>query len=200
MTAELYNASYGALQSREDWYQKLCFEMRAKVVLRAVRPQHDHKILEIGSNDGKLLERIRWHAFDARGIDINREATKNCDWTVSCMDARNLQCRDGHFDKIYCCHVLEHIEELAKVFHEVWRVLKPGGRFVALYPWEPIRGLRALRDAIRLGKGWDYARRLHAHRLTPERLMSFASCVPWCRVESKMVFTPLPDYLTIFEK
>lgn len=40
-------------------------------------------------------------------------------------------------DEVYCSHFLEHIpkgQPLINVMNEAWRILKPGGTFVALFP------------------------------------------------------------------
>ena len=43
-------------------------------------------------------------------------------------DIRELPFTDNSFEKIYCHHVLEHIEgSLHKIMEELWRVLKPNG-------------------------------------------------------------------------
>jgi len=43
------------------------------------------------------------------------------------MDITNIQYKDGSFDVILCCHVLEHIMNDRKAMRELFRVLKPGG-------------------------------------------------------------------------
>jgi SAM-dependent methyltransferase len=43
------------------------------------------------------------------------------------LDLRDLQFSDGHFDVIYCSHVLEHIEEDRRAIRELRRVCRATG-------------------------------------------------------------------------
>lgn len=49
-------------------------------------------------------------------------------------DMTNITIGDGEFDVVIANHVLEHIPDDAKAFSEVYRVLKPGGYFLACVP------------------------------------------------------------------
>ena len=62
--------------------------------------------------------------------------------------SRSLPFADESFDKIYSFHVIEHIQNLGRVFAEIDRVLPPGGRVLLVYPAEPIRGLYVVPSAI----------------------------------------------------
>jgi len=50
------------------------------------------------------------------------------------MDISNIQFPDGHFDAIYCSHVLEHVPDDLKAMREFARVLKPDGWAILLVP------------------------------------------------------------------
>jgi SAM-dependent methyltransferase len=50
------------------------------------------------------------------------------------MDITDIKFSDGHFDAIYCSHVLEHILDDRKAIREFYRVLKPGGWAILLVP------------------------------------------------------------------
>jgi ubiquinone/menaquinone biosynthesis C-methylase UbiE len=49
-------------------------------------------------------------------------------------DLDTLPFPDAHFDVVTCSWVLEHVHEPGRVFGEVSRVLKPGGRFLFITP------------------------------------------------------------------
>ncbi len=50
-------------------------------------------------------------------------------------DAHELPYRDQSVDNIYCEAVLEHLEDPRKAVEEMWRVLKPGGKVIAITPF-----------------------------------------------------------------
>jgi SAM-dependent methyltransferase len=52
-------------------------------------------------------------------------------------DARDLPFSGSSFDIVVCLDVLEHIVEDALVASEIYRVLKPGGRFLISVPEDP---------------------------------------------------------------
>ncbi len=47
------------------------------------------------------------------------------------MDAHNLEFEDNSFDLVLCMNMLEHDSDIHKTFSEAYRVLKPGGLFLA---------------------------------------------------------------------
>ena len=52
-------------------------------------------------------------------------------------DARDLPFSESTFDIVICLDVLEHIIEDSTVTSEIYRVLKPGGRFLISVPEDP---------------------------------------------------------------
>lgn len=46
------------------------------------------------------------------------------------MDAHHIYAEDGSFDVVIANHMLFYCEDLEKVFSEIRRVLKPGGRMI----------------------------------------------------------------------
>ncbi len=48
------------------------------------------------------------------------------------MDITDIQYSDNSFDVILCSHVLEHIMDDHKALSELFRVLKPGGRWTII--------------------------------------------------------------------
>ena len=50
------------------------------------------------------------------------------------MDVADIHYPDGHFDVIYCSHVLEHVPDDRRAMREFYRVLKQGGWAILLVP------------------------------------------------------------------
>jgi predicted SAM-dependent methyltransferase len=50
------------------------------------------------------------------------------------MDVQDIKYADNTFDMIYCCHVLEHVQDDRKAMSEFYRTLKPGGWAILMVP------------------------------------------------------------------
>ena len=95
--------------------------------------------LEVGSGGGILAEEIARMGFIVTGIDPAEQSvvTASNHAKVSGLDIKyekgmgeNLPYTDASFDVVFCCDVLEHVQDLPKVISEISRVLKPGGVFI----------------------------------------------------------------------
>jgi SAM-dependent methyltransferase len=96
-----------------------------------------------------------------------------------CGDAYRLPFPDGVFDAVVAAEVLEHLADDARVFAELRRVLKPGGRIAVSVPrWFPERVCWALSDAYHEVEGGHvriYRRGQVLRRLREERLRPYAA-------------------------
>ena len=68
--------------------------------------------------------------LDIAQLEIERHGWKNVE--VRQGDAARLPFPDDSFDKAFCAFALNIIPDFERAIAEVWRVLVPGGRFVAL--------------------------------------------------------------------
>jgi SAM-dependent methyltransferase len=95
-----------------------------------------HKVLEIGCGTGCDLLQFAKHGAEAYGIDITEEHLRLAKERVGDKadvrfgDARALPFPDATFDYVYSHGVLMHSSEPEKIATEIFRVLKPGGRFM----------------------------------------------------------------------
>lgn len=53
---------------------------------------------------------------------------------VPCQDVQALRLADSSFDLVTSTEVFEHVPDDMKGFREIWRVLRPGGRFIFTVP------------------------------------------------------------------
>lgn len=99
---------------------------------------HKKSALEVGCGGGILTKEIALMGFDVTGIDpsersikIAADHAKTSGLQISYEKGigEALPYRDGVFDIVFCCDVLEHVCDLPKVISEISRVLKPGGFF-----------------------------------------------------------------------
>jgi SAM-dependent methyltransferase len=72
------------------------------------------------------------------------------------VDATMLPLPDASFDRVLVVHALETSDSPADVLSEIWRILTPGGRMIAVAPNR--RGLWARMDTTPFGHGQPYSR------------------------------------------
>ncbi len=156
--------------------------------------QPEDRVLEIGSGNGFLLNRLQSQTFYGFGIDINH-FTANTPGAIK-ADAQLMPFRDATFDKVLSIHTLEHIEDLNQVFREIDRVLKPGGKSFHLFPANYLtKAEGAIFDAIRmhrlnLVKAWTDSHKIHIHKLSPGRITEFAQGTDLGITKAKRFFVP----------
>lgn len=101
------------------------------------------RLLEIGCGSGRYAlrtaERARCHIV---GVDINAHGVDNANQLAStakldgrvrfqqCDASKHLDFEDASFDAAFANDVLCHVPGRGDAFREVYRVLKPGGRFL----------------------------------------------------------------------
>jgi len=94
--------------------------------------------LEVGCGGGILTEEIRKMGFQTTGIDpseeslhtaVNHAKDSGLDIQYDKGTGEQLPYGDQSFDCVFCCDVLEHVQDLPKVIAEISRVLKPNGVF-----------------------------------------------------------------------
>ncbi len=117
-----------------------------------------------------------------------------------CMNAESLGFRDGSFDKVVSLHTVEHIPDLKKALCEMCRVTKNRGGVVLVFPMEQVRGFAALPSACVVYKNPLMCRKLHLHRLNPEKIGRFVRRTLLKVVSKRVIFSPLPAHLVILEK
>jgi SAM-dependent methyltransferase len=81
------------------------------------------KILDIGCGNAKLKGAVGLDSRNLPGVDV-----------VSDLNQR-LPFDNDSFDVVYANQVLEHVQELIGLLHEIHRVLRPGGFLVAHTPY-----------------------------------------------------------------
>jgi SAM-dependent methyltransferase len=197
----LYNGDYGSVVGSNHGYPGFRNRLRIKTFTKLINPSKHDRILELGCNTGELLLRISEYSDEVIGIDINQEQVRRLkNGLIHCMSATNLEFRENDFDKVCAFEVVEHIPALAKVFQEVWRVLKNGGKFIFSFPVELFRGQTALIDAIRVFKNPLYSRKLHVHRLTPRKIKRILKGIPFQINSWSIKLVPYPTFVMILEK
>ncbi len=101
----------------------------------------EKKMLEIGCGSGALSCRFARAGADITAVDITEAAVslarENAEFQglkidIQQADAEHLEFLDDTFDYVFSWGVLHHTNNMEQAFREVSRVLKPGGRGLAM--------------------------------------------------------------------
>lgn len=103
--------------------------------------QRGSKVLDIGSGPGNVAGQLSKDGANVTGVDFAStmvEVAKKSypHITFQQADAEELPFEANIFDTVVANYVVHHLARPEKVFSEVFRVLKPGGRF-AFAVWGP---------------------------------------------------------------
>ncbi len=93
-------------------------------------------VLDVGAGTGEYRDyQLRGRCKEIVGVDIDPRVMKNplLD-RGEVADVRRLPFSDNTFDLAFSIYVLEHLEDPLSFVKEIYRVLKPGGHFLALTP------------------------------------------------------------------
>ncbi len=90
-----------------------------------------------GSSRGRVLDlgcgatpfRPAGDAYEVIGIDQDKDGFVRCDFSYD-----HVPFPDESFDSVTAWEVFEHLENPFFAMREVWRVLRPGGRFLISVP------------------------------------------------------------------
>jgi arsenite methyltransferase len=119
-------------------------------VLSALSLRSGERVLDVGSGPGFLALEMA-DAVGPRGsiraidpsesmVAMTRLRCTNCAWVeVRVGESDALPHSDGAFDVVVASQVLEYVTDVKKSVQEAFRVLRPGGRFLALdTDWDSI--------------------------------------------------------------
>lgn len=175
-------------------------DQHLRVAKRLLDPQPGTRILEVGSGRGHLTRQLDELGAVATGIDANPAAADHAvARDIRVMAVERIDFRDGEFDQVVAVHAIEHFPELEPAFAEMARVLRPGGRMLLVYPYEPIRGLGAVPDAITIYRNPFRARELHRHNLRPARVRALGAQAGLDHVHTEFRYV-LPQFITLLHK
>lgn len=99
--------------------------------------QLNGRLLEIGCGNGAMLSRMANLGWQVVGIDFDSKAVKvarseGLDVRRGTLDEQNFD--DSSFDAVVMSHVIEHVTDPSSLLRNCNRILKPGGRLIAITP------------------------------------------------------------------
>jgi len=122
------------------------------IVLQAVAEARPTRILEVGCGEGELAERMQAElGVEVAALDQSErmvELTRARGVEAIVGDVQELPFADGEFDCALAAWMLYHVPDLDRALSELARVLRPGGRLVAVtIGLDHMRELRRLAGA-----------------------------------------------------
>jgi len=129
-------ATEAGLAARKAVYTEVTGPDPREIVFDAVAAVAPRSMLEVGCGEGELAERIL-RELDADLVAIDQsermvELTRARGVDARVADVRELPFEDEAFDVAVAAWVLFHVRELDRAVDELARVLRPGGRLVAV--------------------------------------------------------------------
>ena len=95
-------------------------------------------LLDLGSGDGRFVERMRGAGWDAVGVEPDpvaaAESRRRYGVRILVGTLEDIDLRPESFDAITASHVIEHVDSPVATLASCRRLLKPGGRLVVLTP------------------------------------------------------------------
>jgi ubiquinone/menaquinone biosynthesis C-methylase UbiE len=106
---------------------------------QALKLEPMESLLDIGTGPGSFPMRLREAGhlgrlvgmdFSSGMLEVARTKTSTVEWIQG--NAMELPLSDSSFDLVTARHMLYHVPDMSKAIREAKRVLKPGGRFMAV--------------------------------------------------------------------
>jgi ubiquinone/menaquinone biosynthesis C-methylase UbiE len=97
----------------------------------------DHDVLEVGCGTGHWLALLQVWGCRATGVDpseqmLGRAVERASGARLLRGRGEAIPCADASFDRVVCINTLHHVEDKPRFIAEARRVLRPGGRFMAI--------------------------------------------------------------------
>lgn len=120
--------------------------MHLRAYSEAARLSAGLRVLDIGCNAGYGCGILSEFAADVVGVDVSEMAIQRAGQMVHkpnvsflCVNGDVLPFEANEFDMVTAFQLIEHLPAPAHFLADVWRVLKPGGRFLLTTPNASIR-------------------------------------------------------------
>ena len=98
---------------------------------KAVSNLIGNTVLDLGSGTGAAFDQLL--NYETTAIDPDKKMLELNTFENKVLgSAENLPFDDNSFDNVFCSFVWRNVTDTSKAFEEIYRVLRPGGRFILL--------------------------------------------------------------------
>jgi len=98
---------------------------------KAVSNLIGNTVLDLGSGTGAAFDQLI--NYETTAIDPDKKMLELNSFENKVLgSAENLPFDDNSFDNVFCCFLWRNVSDTNKALAEVYRVLKPGGKFILL--------------------------------------------------------------------
>ena len=151
--AEMYDTQ---IEGRDSIFDKYNFESEIYGLVKLIDQTKVDMVLDAGSGPGRFLERLPRGSFTV-GLDASlemliRARRRGRGHFLVCGELEHLPFKDGTFDTVISCRVLQLLTDQQKAVEQLCRVTRPGGDVILeLYnTWNPKTLYRKIRLSPRL--------------------------------------------------
>ncbi len=130
----------------EDVRVHACFEaptaLENQFILKSIGPLHGKKLLDIGVGLGESSVYFALQGAEVTAVDISPAmvekvisvARRHGVQLKGIVSGEELNLAADEFDLIYIANTIHHVADRAKLFAQMRRALRPGGRFFSIDP------------------------------------------------------------------
>ena len=105
------------------------------MLLEILDPVSELTYLDLGCGEGRVMRSVSGRGAEVHGVELNPHLARRAARTAFTMIGELPDLgfiNDDSYDGAYCVLVFEHIEDHRRLFHEVARVVRTGGRFAVV--------------------------------------------------------------------
>jgi SAM-dependent methyltransferase len=143
----MFHDAWASSTNLDDVLVRECFEaptaLENQFILRRMGALRGKRILDIGAGLGEssvyfALQGAQVTTTDisplmvAKVLELAAKFTVQVEGIVSTAEALNVP--ENHFDFVYIANTIHHVADRGKLFSQIRRALKPGGRFFSYDP------------------------------------------------------------------
>jgi ubiquinone/menaquinone biosynthesis C-methylase UbiE len=163
------------------FYDRVIQFTRLEQTLKMLDLPHAGSLLDAGGGTGRVAEALRPYIGSVIVADISRgmlAQARRKELTATSAETERLPFPDASFDRVLMVDALHHVVHQGDTVHELYRVLKPGGRLVIE---EPDVGTFSVK-LIALGEKLALMR---SHFLAPAQIAALLPSGANIRIESQ---------------